>query len=67
MSTVGQDFEAIARGGLRHGSLHAPPSGTVPDRPVADGECHVLLFEPAFTLNTGDVRSERTVELLERI
>ena len=28
---------------------------------------HVLLFEPAGTLNTGDVRNERTVERPERI
>ena len=31
-------------------------------RPVADEEAHVLLFEPAATLNTGNVRNERTVE-----
>jgi len=30
--------------------------------PVAEGEVHVLLIEPQTTLNTGDVRSERTVE-----
>jgi hypothetical protein len=34
---------------------------------VADGEVHLLLFEPAGTLNTGNVRNERTVEDLERI
>ena len=28
--------------------------------PVADEEVHVLLFEPASTLNTGNVRNERT-------
>jgi quercetin dioxygenase-like cupin family protein len=39
----------------------------VEHRPVADEEAHVLLFEPASTLNTGDVRDERTVEQLERI
>jgi len=39
----------------------------VEHRPVADGEVHVLLFEPAGTLNTGDVRNERTVEVLKRI
>jgi hypothetical protein len=31
-------------------------------RPVAAEEVHVLLFEPATTLNTGDVRDERTVD-----
>jgi hypothetical protein len=35
--------------------------------PVAAEETHVLLFEPGTTLNTGNVRDERTVEHLERI
>ena len=30
--------------------------------PVADEEVHVLLFEPVSTLNTGNVRNERTVD-----
>ena len=34
----------------------------VEHRPVADQEAHVLLFEPASTLNTGNVRTERTIE-----
>lgn len=37
------------------------PRGTE-HRPAADHECHVLLFEPAGTLNTGNVRNEKTVE-----
>ena len=36
-------------------------------RPVADEEAHVLLFEPASTLNTGNVRGEMTVAKLDRI
>ena len=36
-------------------------------RPVADQEVEVLLFEPAATLNTGNLRNERTVEVLERL
>jgi len=36
-------------------------------RPVAEEEAHVLLFEPASTLNTGNVRDDKTVALLERI
>jgi len=36
-------------------------------RPVAEREAHVLLFEPASTLNTGDVVSERTVREPERL
>lgn len=31
-------------------------------KPAADEECHILLFEPASTRNTGDVTNERTVE-----
>ena len=58
------------RGGdavLGPGQMIVVPAG-VEHLPVADdGECHVLLFEPATTLNTGDVRNERTVEDLERI
>jgi len=39
----------------------------VEHRPISAGETHVLLFEPATTLNTGNVRNERTVEEPERI
>jgi mannose-6-phosphate isomerase-like protein (cupin superfamily) len=35
--------------------------------PTADEEVHVLLFEPASTLNTGNVRNERTRDRLERL
>jgi mannose-6-phosphate isomerase-like protein (cupin superfamily) len=34
----------------------------VEHRPVALDEAHVLLFEPASTLNTGNVRGERTID-----
>jgi hypothetical protein len=34
---------------------------------VADEEAEVMLFEPAGTLNTGNVRNARTVERLERL
>jgi len=39
----------------------------VEHKPVAEEEAHVLLFEPATTLNTGNVRNERTRETLERL
>ncbi len=39
----------------------------VEHRPVAEKEVHVVLFEPASTLNTGDTRNEKTLERLERI
>lgn len=51
---------------IEEGELIIVPRG-VEHRPVAEEEAHVLLFEPASTLNTGNVRNERTVERLERI
>lgn len=35
--------------------------------PCAAEECSVLLLEPATTLNTGNVRNERTLERLDRL
>ncbi len=35
--------------------------------PVAEDECHIMLFEPAGTLNTGNVDSDRTVRDVKRI
>jgi GrpB-like predicted nucleotidyltransferase (UPF0157 family)/mannose-6-phosphate isomerase-like protein (cupin superfamily) len=46
---------------LGEGELLIVPRG-VEHRPVAEEEVHVLLFEPAGTLNTGNVRDGRTVE-----
>jgi mannose-6-phosphate isomerase-like protein (cupin superfamily) len=46
---------------LDTGDLLVVPRG-VEHRPVADEEAHVLLFEPASTLNTGNVRNERTID-----
>lgn len=45
---------------LREGELLVVPRG-MEHRPVADEEVEVILFEPATTLNTGNVCSERTV------
>ncbi len=39
----------------------------VEHRPVADEEVELLLFEPASTLNTGNVENERTRKELEKI
>src|SRR4051794_2266630 len=39
----------------------------VEHKPIADEEVHILLLEPKTTLNTGNVKNERTVEELERI
>jgi mannose-6-phosphate isomerase-like protein (cupin superfamily) len=42
------------------------PKG-VEHKPVTDDEAEVLLFEPASTLNTGNVKNELTREHLEKI
>lgn len=39
----------------------------VEHKPVADEETEVVLFEPNSTLNTGNVRNERTVPELDRL
>jgi mannose-6-phosphate isomerase-like protein (cupin superfamily) len=39
----------------------------VEHQPVAVEECEVVLLEPKTTLNTGNVRNERTVAELERL
>jgi mannose-6-phosphate isomerase-like protein (cupin superfamily) len=46
---------------LRAGELAVIPRG-MEHRPVAKDEVHVLLLEPKTTVNTGQVRSDRTVE-----
>lgn len=51
---------------LSAGDFIIVPRG-VEHRPVADQEVEVVLFEPASTLNTGNVRNERTVDTLDRI
>jgi mannose-6-phosphate isomerase-like protein (cupin superfamily) len=51
---------------LRAGDFLIVPRG-VEHRPVADEEVEVVLFEPAGTLNTGNVQGERTVAEPARI
>lgn len=51
---------------LNEGEFLIVPRG-VEHRPRAEREVHILLFEPAGTLNTGNVRSEHTVDVLESI
>lgn len=46
---------------LQQGEFVIVPRG-MEHRPVAPEEVQVLLFEPAGTLNTGNVRSELTVD-----
>ena len=49
---------------LSEGELAVIPKG-VEHCPVADEEVHALLLEPKTTVNTGEVRSERTVDAPE--
>ncbi len=51
---------------IKEGEFFVVPRG-IEHQPVAHREAHVMLFEPATTLNTGNVRTERTVENLERL
>jgi mannose-6-phosphate isomerase-like protein (cupin superfamily) len=51
---------------IEEGEFIVVPRG-VEHRPVADEECWILLFEPASTLNTGNVVNERTLPQLERV
>jgi mannose-6-phosphate isomerase-like protein (cupin superfamily) len=51
---------------IEEGEFVIVPRG-VEHKPVAEEEAHVLLFEPASTLNTGNVQNERTVPELEKI
>ena len=51
---------------LERGEFLVVPRG-VEHRPVADEEVSVLLFEPAGTLNTGNVTDDRTRATLERL
>jgi mannose-6-phosphate isomerase-like protein (cupin superfamily) len=51
---------------LEEGEFFIVPRG-VEHQPVAEEEAHVLLFEPQSTLNTGNVRSQHTVESLDTL
>jgi mannose-6-phosphate isomerase-like protein (cupin superfamily) len=49
---------------IAQGEFVIVPRGTE-HRPVAPEEVEVLLFEPATTLNTGNVRTDLTLDTLE--
>jgi mannose-6-phosphate isomerase-like protein (cupin superfamily) len=51
---------------ISEGELAIVPKGTE-HRPRAESEVHVLLFEPAGTLNTGNIRNSRTILNPEQI
>ena len=46
---------------LTAGEMFVVPR-TVEHKPVAGDECHIMIIEPAGTVNTGDVESDRTTE-----
>jgi mannose-6-phosphate isomerase-like protein (cupin superfamily) len=51
---------------LESGEFLIVPRG-VEHKPVAEQEVHIMLFEPATTINTGDVRNAMTKDTIERI
>jgi mannose-6-phosphate isomerase-like protein (cupin superfamily) len=51
---------------VEEGEFIVVPRG-VEHKPEALGEAHVVLFEPKSTLNTGNLRTERTLDELESI
>jgi mannose-6-phosphate isomerase-like protein (cupin superfamily) len=51
---------------IETGEFIVVPRG-VEHRPVAEEEVWIVLFEPATTLNTGNVQNEMTVRELERV
>jgi mannose-6-phosphate isomerase-like protein (cupin superfamily) len=51
---------------IQAGEIFIVPRG-VEHRPVADEEVEVMLFEPASTLNTGNLNNERTKSELEKL
>ena len=51
---------------IHPGEFIIVPKG-VEHKPRADEETHIMLLEPKTTLNTGNVRGDRTVEVLDRI
>jgi quercetin dioxygenase-like cupin family protein len=51
---------------LRTGELFVVPKG-VRHNPVADDECHILLFERKSTAHTGDVVTDRTRSVEEQL
>jgi len=51
---------------LEEGEFIIIPKG-VEHKPVANEEVHVVLIEPKSTLNTGNVKNEKTVAQLKKI
>jgi mannose-6-phosphate isomerase-like protein (cupin superfamily) len=51
---------------LNENEMLIVPRG-VEHKPVAEDEVWIMLFEPASTLNTGNITNERTKNILDRI
>lgn len=51
---------------LNPGEFIIVPRG-IEHKPVAEDEVHILLFEPYSTLNTGNVKNERTRQKLDKL
>ena len=51
---------------IREGEFIIMPRG-VEHKPVANEEVEIMLFEPATTLNTGNVTNEKTVKVLKHL
>lgn len=51
---------------INEGEFFIVPKG-VEHLPIAEEECHVMLIEPASTLNTGNINNDITLENLENI
>lgn len=51
---------------VNEGEFIIVPRG-VEHKPIAEEEVELLLFEPASTLNTGNVKNERTLKELKKI
>ena len=49
---------------IKEGEMIVVPKG-IKHRPCAEEEVHVMLFEPAGTLNTGDVENAMTKRQLD--
>jgi mannose-6-phosphate isomerase-like protein (cupin superfamily) len=51
---------------IKKGEFIIVPKG-VEHRPNAHEECEVMLFEPATTLNTGNIEDEKTLKQLQHL
>ena len=60
------NYEIFKEIKVEPGELIIIPRG-VEHMPVAEEEVHIVLMEPKTTLNTGNIKNERTVEELGKI